>query len=138
VVRSLGADVVLDYMKTDFLQAGPSTSSWTMSGTEPLHKLAPGLNPGGTLVAVAGGKGGRLLGGMTRKFWVPRLNRLVKPRILTFAARVTKADMLALKELVESGKVKPVIDRRYRLDEVPEAIRYVESGHARGKVLIVI
>jgi hypothetical protein len=46
---------------------------------------------------------------MTRKFWVPRLNRLVKPRILTFAARVTKADMLALKELVESGKVKPVI-----------------------------
>jgi NADPH:quinone reductase-like Zn-dependent oxidoreductase len=138
LVRSLGADVVLDYTKTDFLQAGPYDVILDNVGNRPLHKLARGLKPGGTLVAVAGGKGGRLLGGMSRKFWAPRLNRLVKPRILTFTARVTKADMLALKQLVESGKVKPVIDRRYRLDEAPDAIRYVESGHARAKVLIVI
>lgn len=138
LVRSLGADQVIDYTKADFLRSGPYDVILDNVGNRPLLELARVLTPAGTLVAVAGGKGGRLVGGMIRKVWAGQLDRFVKPHIVTFIARVTKADMTTLKDLVEAGGLKPVIDRRYKLGEVPEAIRYVESGHARAKVLIVI
>lgn len=80
----------------------------------------------GTLVAVAG-QGGRLLGGLSRKLRVKVLNPFVRERLVTFVANVNKDDMIALKELIEAGKVAPVIDRTYRLSEAAEAIRYAET-----------
>ena len=86
--------------------------------------------PTGRLVAVGGG--------MSRKLRVKLRNRRVEPRLVTFIARVTKNDLLALSGLVEAGKVTPVVGRTYRLDAAAEAIRYVETGHARAKVIITV
>lgn len=65
-------------------------------------------------------------------------SRLSKRKLLTVLARSKREDLITLRELMEAGKVAPVIDRRYRLNEVPEAIRYLEEGHARGKVVITL
>jgi NADPH:quinone reductase-like Zn-dependent oxidoreductase len=88
-------------------------------------------------VAVAGERG-RLLGGLSRKLRVKVLNPFVGERLVTFIAKVDKDDLVVLKELVQSGKVAPVIDRTYPLSEAAEAIRYVETRRARGKVLITV
>jgi NADPH:quinone reductase-like Zn-dependent oxidoreductase len=66
------------------------------------------------------------------------LSRFVRHRLLFFVAKINKEDLIVLKELMEAGKVTPVIDRTYPLSETPEAIRYVEEGHARGKVVITV
>jgi NADPH:quinone reductase-like Zn-dependent oxidoreductase len=107
-------------------------------GNHSLRSLRRALVPDGTLVAVAGGKGGPLLGGLTRKLRVKLFDPFVKEELATFTARIGKDDLLALKELVEAGKVRPVVDRAYPLSDAAEAIRYVETGHARGKVVITV
>jgi NADPH:quinone reductase-like Zn-dependent oxidoreductase len=66
------------------------------------------------------------------------MSRFVSQKMTTFTAKENKEDLVVLKELIEAGKVTPVIDRTYPLSEVPEAIRYLEEGHARGKVVITI
>jgi NADPH:quinone reductase-like Zn-dependent oxidoreductase len=138
LVRSLGADEVVDYTAEDFIRTGPYDVIIDNVGNRSLWALRRALVRTGTLVAVAGGEGGRLLGGLPRKLRAKLLNPLVRQRVVSFIANVNKADMVALKELIEAGRVAPSIDRTYRLSEVGEAIRYVEMGHARGKVVITV
>jgi NADPH:quinone reductase-like Zn-dependent oxidoreductase len=82
--------------------------------------------------------GGRWLGGTDRQIRALVLSRFVSQKLGTFVSTQNHEDLLVLKELIESGKVTPVIDRMYPLAEVPEAMRYLEDGHARGKVVITV
>jgi NADPH:quinone reductase-like Zn-dependent oxidoreductase len=89
-------------------------------------------------VIVGGEGGGRWLGGTDRQLRALALSPFVSQKLGTFVASENHEDMLVLKELIESGKVTPVIDRTYPLSEVPEAIRYLEEGRAKGKVVIIL
>jgi NADPH:quinone reductase-like Zn-dependent oxidoreductase len=99
---------------------------------------AAGLAPKGTLVIVGGEAGGRWFGGDDRQLRALLLSRFVGQKLTTFISKENHQDMLILKELIEAGKVTPVIDRTYPLSEAPQAIRYLEEGHARGKVVITV
>ncbi|MGA8535852.1 MAG: NAD(P)-dependent alcohol dehydrogenase [Thermoplasmata archaeon] len=136
--KSIGAVRVFDYSREDFTQSGQRYD--VIFDTQLNHTLAEYrrvLNPGGLLLAVGGGPGS-----ISRVF--PRLvktiliARIVGPRAKFFVASVRTSDLVALKELLEAGKVTPVIDRRYPLNQVPDAIRYLAEGHARGKIVITV
>jgi NADPH:quinone reductase-like Zn-dependent oxidoreductase len=103
-----------------------------------LSRLRRALSSRGTLVIVGGEGGGRWLGGTDRQIRALVLSPFVSQKLGTFVNKENHEDMLVLKELIESGKVTPVIDRTYPLSEVPGAIRYLEEGHARGKVVIAV
>ena len=103
-----------------------------------MSRLRRALTPRGTLVIVGGETGGRWLGGTDRQLRALMLSPFVSQKLGTFVSSENHEDMIVLKELIESGKVTPVIDRTYPLAEVPEAIRYLEEGHARGKVVIAM
>jgi NADPH:quinone reductase-like Zn-dependent oxidoreductase len=103
-----------------------------------LARLRRALTPRGTLVIVGGEGGGRWLGGTDRQLRALALSPFVGQKLSTFINKENHEDMLALKELIEAGKVTPVIDRTYPLAEVPEAIRYLQEGHAQGKVVISV
>lgn len=138
MVRSIGADQVIDYTQEDFAQSGQRYDLiLDMAGTRSLSDCRRVLTPKGTYVVV-GGPSGRWLVGMDRFIKVLLLSPFVRQRLLPFITTEKKEDLVVLKELIEAGKVTPVIDRRYELSEVPEAIRYLEEGHARGKVVITV
>jgi len=139
LVRSIGADHVIDYTREDFA-AGKRHYDVILDigGNTSLAGLRRALAPRGTLVIVGGENGGRWLGGTDRQLRAMVLSRFVDQKLGTFISSENHEDMLFLKELVESGKLTPVIDRTYTLAEVPEAIRYLEEGHARGKVLVAV
>ena len=137
LVRSIGADQVIDYSREDFTRG---TQRYDLivdvGGTPSLSACLRALTPGGTLVLVGAGKGvggpmARLVAGVARA-------RLLRHRIVAFIAKVTNEDLLTLKELIEGGKVTPVIDKTYPLSEAAEALRYVETERARGKVVITV
>jgi NADPH:quinone reductase-like Zn-dependent oxidoreductase len=139
LVRSLGADHVIDYTRDDFAE-GVSRYDVILDigGNSSLSRLRRALTPRGTLVIVGGEGGGRWLGGTDRQIRALVLSRFVGQKLGTFISKENHEDMLVLKELIEAGKVTPVIDRTYPLSEVPQAIRYVEQGQARGKVVITV
>jgi NADPH:quinone reductase-like Zn-dependent oxidoreductase len=89
-------------------------------------------------VLVGGPDKGRWLGPLTGLLRVVVLSRFVSQKLLPFLAHLSKDDLIVLRELLETGKVIPVLDRSYPLSDVPEAIRYLEKGHARGKVVITV
>jgi NADPH:quinone reductase-like Zn-dependent oxidoreductase len=95
------------------------------------------MSPGGTYILV-GGIGGRSIGPLAHGLKAVLLSRFVSQNLVMFLASANNKDLVALKELVETRKVTPVIDRTYPLSEVPEAIRYLEEGHARGKGVIAL
>jgi NADPH:quinone reductase-like Zn-dependent oxidoreductase len=138
LVRSLGADEVLDYTREDFADGA---RRWDLivdtAGRRSLSHLRDALTRRGTLVIVGGEGGGRWLGGFDRQILrAPILSLLVRPRLRPLVSKERSGDLVVLKELIEAGKVTPDIDRTYPLSEVPEAIRYLEAGHARGKIVI--
>jgi NADPH:quinone reductase-like Zn-dependent oxidoreductase len=139
LVRSLGADHVIDYTREDFA-AGEQRYDLILDigGNASLSRLRRVLAPKGTLVIVGGEAGGRWLGGLDRQLRALLLSRFVGQKLTTFISKENHQDLLVLKELIEAGKVTPVIDRTYPLAEVPQAIRYLEQGHARGKVVITV
>jgi NADPH:quinone reductase-like Zn-dependent oxidoreductase len=139
LVRSLGADHVIDYTREDFA-AGEQRYDLILDigGNASLSRLRRALAPKGTLVLVGGEAGGRWLGGNDRQLRALLLSRFVGQKLTTFISKENHQDLLVLKELIEAGKVTPVIDRTYPLAEVPQAIRYLEQGHARGKVVITV
>jgi NADPH:quinone reductase-like Zn-dependent oxidoreductase len=139
MVRSIGADHVLDYTRDDFAEGEQRYDLiLDIGGNSSLSRLRRALTPRGTLVIVGGETGGRWLGGTDRQLRALMLSPFVSQKLGTFVSSENHEDMIVLKELIESGKVAPVIDRTYPLAEVPEAIRYLEVGHARGKVVIAM
>lgn len=140
LIRSLGADDVIDYTSEDFADGA---RHWDLivdtAGRSPLSRLRRALARKGTLVIVGGDGGGRWTGGFFRGvFRAPLVSLFVGQTLRGLSSKVKQEDLLALKELIEAGKVTPVIDRTYPLSEAPEAIRYLEAGHARGKIVITV
>ena len=139
MVRSIGADHVVDYTREDFAEAERRYDViLDTGGNAPLSRLRRALTPKGTLVIVGGETDGRLLGGSDRQLRALVLSPFVSQKLGTFVCRENHEDLIVLKELIEAGKVTPVIDRTYPLSEVPEAIRYMRDGQARGKVVITL
>jgi NADPH:quinone reductase-like Zn-dependent oxidoreductase len=139
LVRSLGADHVIDYTRTDFAAGEPGYDViLDIGGNSSLSRLRRALAPKGTLVIAGGETGGRWLGGYDRQLRAMLLSRFVSQELRTFVAKENHEDMIVLKELIEAGKITPAIDRTYPLADAPKAIRYVEEGHARGKAVITI
>jgi NADPH:quinone reductase-like Zn-dependent oxidoreductase len=142
MVRSIGASQVVDYTVEDFTLSGQRYDLiLNAAGNRSLSDLRRALTPDGTLVLVGGGVGreagsGGSLRPVVQSLKVVLLSRVIRHRLHTFIAKVRKDDLVFLNELIEAGKVTPVIDRAYPLSEVPEAIRNLEAGHARGKVVI--
>jgi NADPH:quinone reductase-like Zn-dependent oxidoreductase len=138
MVRSIGADLVFDYTAEDFTRSGRRYDLIIDAvGNRSLTELRRAMTPAGTLVLLGGG-GSRLFGPMLQSLRARWLSRSGGRRMLMFFASVNGDDLLVLKELVETGKVAPVIDRTYSLGEVAEAVRYLETGHARGKVVVTV
>ena len=138
MVRSIGADRVVDYSKEDFAEGGHRYDLiLDCVGNRSLSVCRRVLKPTGAYVMV-GGPDGRWLGPLARGIRTLLLSRFVRQRLVLFLARPNKEDLTFLRELVRTGKVTPVIDRRHRLSEVREAIRYLEEGHARGKVVATV
>ena len=139
MVRSIGADHVIDYTCEDFAEGEQRYDLiLDIGGNSSLARLRRALTARGTLVIVGGETYGRWLGGTDRQLRALMLSRFVGQKLGTFVSSENHEDMIVLKDLIESGKLTPVIDRTYPLSEVPEAIRYLEQGHARGKVLITV
>jgi NADPH:quinone reductase-like Zn-dependent oxidoreductase len=139
MVRSIGADHVIDYTREDFAEGDQRYDLiLDIGGNSSLARLRHALTPEGTLVITGGEGEGRWLGGTDRQLRAMLLSPFVGQKLVTFIAKENHEDMIILKELIEAGKLTPVIDRTYPLAEVPEAIRYLEEGHARGKVVITV
>lgn len=137
LVRSLGADKVIDYSQDDFTRKGERYDLILDIGDRSLSDCRRALVPEGTLVLV-GGSAGRWVDGLARVVTARMLSAFVRQKVAPFLARVTNDNMVALKELVEAGKLSPVIDRTYPLSQTAEAIRYLEEGLVRGKVAITV
>ena len=139
MVRSLGADHVIDYTGEDFADGQQRYDVIVdIGGNASLSRLRRALTPRGTLVITGGETDGRWLGGSDRQIRALMLSPFVGQKLGTFIASENHEDLLVLTELIEAGKVTPAIDRTYPLSEVPNAIRYLKEGHARGKVVITV
>jgi NADPH:quinone reductase-like Zn-dependent oxidoreductase len=139
LVRSIGADGVIDYTREDFADTGQRWDAiLDLAGNRSLSHLRSALAPRGTLVIVGGEGGGKWLGGADRQLRALALSPFVHQRLRSLIASTNAADLEYVRELVETGRVLPVVDKAYSLDEVPEAIRYLRLGLARGKVVIAI
>jgi NADPH:quinone reductase-like Zn-dependent oxidoreductase len=138
MVRSLGADQVIDYTHEDFAQAAQRYDVMLdLVGSHSLSDCRRALTLRGTYVLVGVAKLGRWFG-LGRQAKVLSLSPFVRQRMRVFIVRHNREDLAALKELVEAGEIAPFIDRRYSLTEVPEALRYLGDGHARGKIVIAV
>jgi NADPH:quinone reductase-like Zn-dependent oxidoreductase len=137
MVRSIGADHVIDYTREDFTRKDRRHDFILDNvANHSLSDLRRALTPTGTLVPNGGGFDNRWFAGGGRVIGAHVLNRFVSHTLRPFLVSPNLDDLLVLKELIEAGKVTPVIDRAYPLSETPEAIRYLEGGHTRGKVVI--
>jgi NADPH:quinone reductase-like Zn-dependent oxidoreductase len=138
MVRSIGADQVIDYTQQDFTKGTQRYDLiFDCFANHSLSACRRVLNYKGTYIAV-GGPIGSMIGLLVGWITALVLSRFVSQNFVTFIARLNKEDLTIMRELMEAGTVTPVIDRRYRLSEVPEALRYLEEGHARGKVVITL
>ena len=142
MVRSLGADQVIDYTKEDFTKSAQGYDVILDNvANRSLSECRRVLNPNGKYVLIGGGgvNESRWLGpGLTHALKAMVLSRFVSQKMGMMLAELNQKDLTVLGDLMQSGKVKPVIDRKYKLSEIPEAIRYLEEGHARGKVVITV
>ena len=138
MVRSIGADEVIDYRKEDFTQTEQRYDVMLdLVGSRSLSDCRSALTRRGTYVVVGVKDVGRWLG-LGRQFKALLLSPFVRQRMRVFVVRHNRQDLAVLKELVEAGKLMPVIERRYALSDVPEALRHQGEGHARGKSVIAL
>jgi NADPH:quinone reductase-like Zn-dependent oxidoreductase len=140
LVRSVGADHVIDYTREDFTDG---QRRWDVivdtAGRRPLSQLRRALTRKGILVIVGGDGGGPWTGGFFRGVLrAPLLSLFVGQKLCGLNAKVNQEDLRTVGELIEAGKLTPVIDRTYPLAETPQALRYLERGHPRGKVVITV
>ena len=142
MVRSLGADHVIDYTKEDFTKGDQHYDVILDNvANHSLSECRRVLNPDGKYVLIGGGgvNEGRWLGpGLTHALNAMFLSKFVSQKMGMMLAELNQKDLTALADLMQSGKVTPVIDRTYTLSELPQAIEYLEQGHARGKVVVKV
>ncbi|MGH2816673.1 MAG: NAD(P)-dependent alcohol dehydrogenase [Actinomycetota bacterium] len=137
LVRSLGADHVIDYTREDFTRGDQRYDLvLQLAGTSSPADCRRALTPSGTLLLSSGESAGRWIGPVGRIIKAVVLSPFVDQRLAPFLARQSREDLQTVRELIEQGKLSPVIDRTYPLRETPEAIRHLEQGHARGKIVI--
>ncbi|WNG34923.1 NAD(P)-dependent alcohol dehydrogenase [Archangium violaceum] len=137
LVRSVGADDVIDYTRQDFVELAQRYDLiLDTAGNREVSRLRRVLTPKGTLVIVGGEGGGRWFGGIDRQLRAAMLSPFVSHRLRMFAAVTRKEDLEVLKELIEAGKVMAIIDRTFPLSEGRGAMRYLEEGRARGKIVV--
>ena len=138
MVRSIGADRVVDYTREDFTKGGQRYDViLDCIGNHSLLACRRVMSGGGNYVMV-GGPDGRWIGPFARLIKMLLLSPFVSQKLVVAIARQSPEDLSTMRQLVEARTVRPVIDRRYGLSEVPHAIRYLEEGHARGKVVIAV
>jgi NADPH:quinone reductase-like Zn-dependent oxidoreductase len=139
IARSLGADRVIDYTREDFTRSDRRYDVlFDVAGSRSWSECRRVLEPRAILVIVGASKGTRLLGPLSHIASVRLASMRGSQKAVFFVAKFNKADMEALRELLEAGKVKPVIDKRYELSEVADAFRYLGEGHAQGKIVITV
>jgi NADPH:quinone reductase-like Zn-dependent oxidoreductase len=139
LVRSLGADSVTDYTREDFTRSGQRYGLILDNvGNRLLSDCRRVLSPKGVYVSSFGRPENRWLGPFAQLFKMAVSSPFVRHSLRSFETAPNGADLQFLKELLEAGKITPIIDRTYPLSEVPDALRYLEEGHARGKVVISV
>jgi NADPH:quinone reductase-like Zn-dependent oxidoreductase len=137
LVRSLGADEVLDYARSDVTAAGGRYDAiLDIAGSRPVSALRRVLAPTGTLVLVGGEEGGRWLGGMMRPLGAAARSPFLRQRLVMLSPAEDGADLVALAELVADGSLRPAVERVFELDDAAKAIEHLEAGHARGKLVV--
>jgi NADPH:quinone reductase-like Zn-dependent oxidoreductase len=137
MVRSIGADQVIDYTREDFTKSGQRYDLiFDCIGNHSLSACRRVLNLKGIFVMVGDQSGRGMIGLLARLITALVFSRFVSQKLVTFLARPNKEDLTIMRDLMKAGKVKPVIDKPYSLSEVPEAIRYLGERHARGKLVI--
>jgi NADPH:quinone reductase-like Zn-dependent oxidoreductase len=138
IARSIGADHVIDYTKDDFIKNGKRYDLILVAnGSHSIYEYKRALNPDGICVISGGGEGSlaALIRDTILTIWISKTEN---KKIGSFMANINPKDLASMKELLETGMVKPVIDRRYKLSETAEALRYLGEGHAKGKVVITV
>ena len=141
LVRSLGADHVIDYTKEDFTKSDQKYDVILDNvGTQPISGFRRVLAPKGIYVLIGGGgpNDGRIVGPLARPVKLLFMSPFISQKMGMMMAEIRQEDLAILADLMQSGKVKPVIDRTYPLSQVREAMQYLEAGHARGKVILTI
>jgi NADPH:quinone reductase-like Zn-dependent oxidoreductase len=139
MVASIGASQVIDYTRQDFTRSGQRYELLLdVAGSRPFSAYRRVLAPRAMVVGIGGPNKGRVLGPMTRVIKALALSRFTRQQVTFFIAKPNPDDLAVLRDLLVDGKVTPVIDRSYPLSEAAEAIRYLEQGHARGKVVITV
>ncbi len=139
MVRSLGADEVIDYTREDFTRRAERYDLFLdVAGSHSLTARTRVLTPTGTLVSVGAAKYGGTASIVVGLLETAVRSRFGSRKMLSFIAKNSKEDLLVIKELIEAGKIRSVIDRTYPLSKSAEAIGYLEKGHARGKVVITM
>src|ERR687886_13390 len=139
LVRSLGADAGIDYTREDFANR-PERYDLILdpAGRRSLSRLRRALTPRGKLVIVGGEGGGRLTGGFERQLRAAVLSRFVSQRLVPLVAVDRRVDLLFLKDVIEAGKLTPVIDRTFALGDAARALTDAEEGHGSGKKVIMV
>jgi NADPH:quinone reductase-like Zn-dependent oxidoreductase len=135
IIQSIGADHAIDYTKEDFSRkADVYDLIIGANGYQPISVYKRALSPNGIFVHV-GGSGTQMFQAMVLGPWISMTG---KKKIGSFLQRPNQKDLFFIRELLDTGKIKPVIDRQYQLSEIQEAFRYFEKGHAQGKVVITM
>ncbi len=139
LVRSIGADHVIDYTREDFTRTDRRYDLMLdIAGSRSWSECRRILNRQATLVIVGAPKGNRLIGPLSHVVKVRLAGLRSSQKVVFFIAKFNKPDMAVLRELLEAGKVAPVIDRGYELSEIADALRYMREGHAQGKIVIAV
>jgi len=139
IARSLGADHVIDYTREDFTRSDRRYDLLLdIAGSRSWSECKRVLNPKATLVIVGAPKGNRSLGPLGHIAKVRLASIPSSQRAVFFVAKFNMPDMVVLRDLLESGKVKPVIDKGYELNEIADAFRYLGEGHAQGKIVVTV
>jgi NADPH:quinone reductase-like Zn-dependent oxidoreductase len=139
LVRSLGADHVVDYKKEDFTRSGARYDViFDNVGNHSLHSVLGVMQPDGVYVMVGGPKTNKWLGPLGKAAAAYVLDAFVSQKLVIHLSKMNEGDLAFIGELMRTGKVTAVIDRRYTLEQVREAMRYIAAGHARGKIIITL
>jgi NADPH:quinone reductase-like Zn-dependent oxidoreductase len=138
IARSIGADQVIDYSIEDFTKNGELYDLILVTnGNRSIFEYKRSLKPNGVCVLAGGGSNSipQLVVGLFMEWWISKTEN---KKISSFLAKINQKDLATIKELLETGKVKPVIDRTYPLRETAEALRYLGEGHAQGKIIVTV